>query len=874
MTEKKRRHTYLLLLLLPVAGLASLFWFYLLVTASPSGRVVQVGVYDNPPKVYQDEEGRPAGLFIELLQAIAREENWELQFTACEWNDCLESLEAGTLDLMPDVAFSQAREARFDFHAVSVAHSWSGIWSHPQVSLLGLPDLRGKRIAILSGAVQENALGKMMAGYALDYTVVSTDTLAQAFETVVEGKADAVVSNSYFAGLYGLRYGLRESPIVFNPASLYYATAKGRNLDLLQRIDAHLLHWRQDSDSVYYTALKRAMVRPQVTRVVPRILLWLLGLGTAVILLLVAMSALLRSQILKRTGELGQLAQRMEYLHRTSPVVMYQAQHTPTGLKALCVSENVSRLFGYRPEEVFSRDWWDKVHPDDIDAVRTALALLPEQQHLIHEYRIFDGQGRLRHIRDEMQYLHILPGQPGEVIGSWSDLTETRAQADKMSFLMNYDALTQLPNRVLLRQRLVQAIARARHDAGTFALLSVDLDRFKQINEAHGHGVGDEFLCVAAERMKQVLRAGDTLARVGGDEFILLLEEGADAQVASQIARKLLQRFYLPLNVGEHQLVLTASIGISLFPEDGEDSETLLKHAEIALYAAKNQGRNTLHFFTSSLSDSIRERLDMENALRSAIERNELRLYYQPQVDLASGQMAGVEALVRWQHPQLGLITPLQFIPLAEETGLIDGIGLWVLREACQQAVVWQAEGIRVPRVAVNLAVQQIEGGQLAAQVAAVLSMTGLEAARLELEITESTIMREPQKVTQAMSALRELGVKLAVDDFGTGYSSLAYLKNLPLDRLKIDRSFVRDIGDNPGDEAICRAVIGLACSLGLETVAEGVENEAQAEFLRGEGCETAQGYLYARPMPAEDLLRWLRSPQRSMARSQPRTLR
>jgi diguanylate cyclase (GGDEF)-like protein len=396
----------------------------------------------------------------------------------------------------------------------------------------------------------------------------------------------------------------------------------------------------------------------------------------------------------------------------------------------------------------------------------------------------------------------------------------------------------------------------AQRENKNLAVLFLDLDRFKTINDTLGHPVGDDLLKEAAERMQQAIRADDTLARLGGDEFVLLLEDDSTAHHAVIVAHKLLQIFNRPMFIDDHTLTVTASIGIALFPQDGKDVDTLLKHADLAMYQAKQQGRNTYQFFSSGLTTGAFERLIMENALRGAVARNELLLYYQPQINLLDRTLAGVEALVRWQHAELGLVSPGQFIPLAEDMGIIGEIGEWVLNEAVRQMAEWQADGFDVPLASVNLSVQQIDREDLAGQISAALERVNIPAKHLELEVTESMIMRQPEQAMRILDNLRQQGISLSIDDFGTGYSSLAYLKNLPLDRLKIDQSFVQDIGRDEHGEAIVRVIISLARNLGLEAVAEGVESEEQAQFLEREGCNIAQGYLFARPMPADELTR------------------
>ncbi|MEW8084352.1 MAG: EAL domain-containing protein [Candidatus Thiodiazotropha endolucinida] len=446
-------------------------------------------------------------------------------------------------------------------------------------------------------------------------------------------------------------------------------------------------------------------------------------------------------------------------------------------------------------------------------------------------------------------------------VGVFTDISQIKEAQDQINFLAHHDALTRLPNRALFRERFDHALMHARRENASIALLFLDLDRFKTVNDTLGHPVGDQVLLEVSKRMNQIIRASDTLARLGGDEFVLLLEEQTDAQHAAVVARKLIDLFSRPMIIGEHELVVTASIGITLYPNDGDDPDKLIRHADRAMYEAKQQGRNTYRFFTQALTEGALERLMMENDLRRAVARNELILHYQPIVNLETRKLQGIEALVRWQHPEQGLIAPGLFIELAEEIGIIGEIGQWVLRAACSQLARWDRDGFKVPRISVNLSVQQIDREGLITMVSEELNSSGLSPERLELEVTESMLIRNPELSRTVLSELRTLGVKFAIDDFGTGYSSLAYLKLLPLDHLKIDQSFVRDIGKDANDEAIVRAIIGMSKSLGLESVAEGVEEAHQARFLQQAGSDLAQGYLYSRPLPADEIFsNWIRT--------------
>ncbi|MEW8304598.1 MAG: EAL domain-containing protein [Candidatus Thiodiazotropha sp.] len=446
-------------------------------------------------------------------------------------------------------------------------------------------------------------------------------------------------------------------------------------------------------------------------------------------------------------------------------------------------------------------------------------------------------------------------GDTTHYVGVFTDITQIKEAQDQINFLAHHDALTQLPNRALFRERFDHALMHARRESNSIALLFLDLDRFKTVNDTLGHPSGDLVLLEVSRRMSNIIRSSDTIARLGGDEFVLLLEEQTSAQHAAVVARKLIDLFSTPMNIGEHELVVTASIGITLYPNDGDDPDLLIRHADRAMYEAKQQGRNTYRFFTQALTEGALERLMMENELRRAISRDELILHYQPIVDIKTRQLRGVEALVRWQHPKQGLIAPGRFIELAEEIGIIGDIGKWVLHTACTQLARWDRDEFLVPRISVNLSVQQIDQ-TLVMQVSDELQISALAPERLELEVTESMLMRNPELSRTVLGELKAIGVNFAIDDFGTGYSSLAYLKLLPLDRLKIDRSFVRDIGQDANDEAIVRAIIAMSNSLGLESVAEGVESPEQAQFLQQAGSDLAQGFLYSRPLSAEEIFR------------------
>ena len=434
-------------------------------------------------------------------------------------------------------------------------------------------------------------------------------------------------------------------------------------------------------------------------------------------------------------------------------------------------------------------------------------------------------------------------------------LTEqVQAAKDNLEHLVHHDVLTDLPNRTLLQDRLGQAIELARRQDRQLAVMFMDLDQFKHINDSLGHTVGDQLLQSVAQRLVGCVRHSDTVSRQGGDEFVLLLPYIEHAEDAALTAQKLLAALVLPHRIDGHTVHIGASIGISIYPDDGRDAETLIKCADSAMYHAKGNGRNNYKFFEQSMNVRAVERQFIEGGLRRALELQEFVLHYQPKINLQSGAIVGVEALIRWQHPQRGLLSPVQFVPIAEECGLILPIGRWVLREACRQARAWQDAGLPPIAVAINASAPEFRAEDFLDNLRATLEASRLEPRYLELELTESVLMRDAEATGSVLHALSDLGIKLAVDDFGTGYSSLSYLRQFPIDTLKIDQSFVSRMAHNPDDAAVVGAVISMAKSLRLRVIAEGVETAEQAAFLQTQHCDEGQGYLFGRPVAAEAL--------------------
>ena len=524
-------------------------------------------------------------------------------------------------------------------------------------------------------------------------------------------------------------------------------------------------------------------------------------------------------------------------------------------LRFTSITGGMSAKGGIHTDTMLGRTQWDCVPGMfDSDWGQRHIAQLEARQPFMNlEFEAFDDAGVRR--------WYCINGEPlfdelGHFLGyrgTGSDITERKQAEQRVHHVAQHDALTGLPNRSLLQDRLGQAVAYANRSAMPVWVMLIDLDRFKFVNDSMGHKAGDVLLVTVAARLRTALRDADTVARLSGDEFVVILNEHADEPLCPAVVQRIMDAVAQPVMLGNKEFFVTCSVGVAVFPTEGTLSENLIEHADIAMYRAKKLGRNNFQFFTPSMNDEAMERVRIEGALRNALERDEFVLHYQPQVDMKTGQIVGMEALIRWNHPELGMVPPGRFVGVAEETGLIVPIGAWVMRTACAQNKAWQLAGYPRLRVAVNLSARQFGAADLMASLEATLAETGLDAACLEIELTESLFMSDVTPAVELLHRMKALGINLSIDDFGTGYSSFSYLSRFPIDVLKIDRSFVADITHDANDAAIVSSIIALAHNLKLAVIAEGVETLAQLDYLRSHGCDEMQGYYFSKPLPAAD---------------------
>ena len=535
-------------------------------------------------------------------------------------------------------------------------------------------------------------------------------------------------------------------------------------------------------------------------------------------------------------------------------------QAAPRDGKFILVNRSFCKVTGYGSEELMSLSLTDITHPDDLpDHLKEFTALLTgEEVECDTDRRFLRKDGRTVWVHLSLTLLRDRKGSPLRAIGIVQDITGKKSAEEEIRHIANHDALTGLPNRRLFIELTRLEMAQGGRNRRKIAFLFLDLDRFKDVNDTLGHGAGDELLVEAASRIRSNLRKSDTVARVGGDEFNIILPGIARAEDGAEIASKLVESFQTPFSIAGHELRMTASIGISVYPDDDTEMENLFRYADIAMYHAKKRGRNAYQFYNPAINTRSIERMTMEGRLRHCLERGELVVHYQPQVDLNTGRIVSAESLVRWEDPVEGLLAPASFIPLAAETGIIPAIDLWVLNAACRQAMAWQDAGRAALCVTVNLSARSFQDPGLVDKISKILAGAGFPADRLVLEITEAMAMCNVESTAGRIEEIARMGMRISIDDFGTGYSSITCLKRLPVEWLKIDRSFVKDVPADPGDKAIITALAAMAHNLGMRVVAEGVETADQMEFLREAGCDEVEGYLISPPLPAEEFDRLL----------------
>ncbi|NYT65433.1 EAL domain-containing protein [Alcaligenaceae bacterium] len=814
---------------------------------------IRVGIFDNAPNLLLSEDGRPAGILGDVLQEIARREQWDLQAVECEWQTCIDKLQRGEIDLLPDVDYTPERALLYGFHEVPALHNWSQVYADPGTKIYSVLDMEGKRIVALTASVQYIFTKSLLNNFGVHATLLSVPNQESAFALVAQKQADAVVSSHYYGETHAPRYGLVATSLMYEPTRSFYVAKKHYHPQILATIDKHLAAWQDDPKSVYYSILQR-WGKAQTPSQIPVQFWW--GVAALVILLLLTLSiaALLKSQVARQTRHIKAREIWLNTILESVDAFIYIKDKN---FRYKYCNHKANDFLGLRPVDMIGRT------DSEIFTNHAGLTNIEEsdQRILNQGGRVVteDGLVSLPEHNDPRSLVTVkLPllnaeGKISGICGIATDITELKAARDTVHQLAYYDPLTKLPNRQLLLAKLDQTLLASQDSDANSAVLFIDLDDFKKLNDARGHLTGDILLCHVGERLQSVVRSYDTVARIGGDEFVVLLTQlGPTHDIAINkamyIAEKIRIALCQPFQIDGQPFWSGASIGVTMLHGGKQSTEDLLREADTAMYRSKAAGRNRVTLYQTSMQSETEERLSLERDITQAINDQQFEIYIQPQFNPAR-EVTGAELLIRWRHPERGMVPPSLFIPIAEQTGAIVRIGEWTLLQACKALMLPRIANASYP-ISINVSPNQFNEPNFVQQVKRTLLDTGAPAHRLIFEITEGVLIHNLQETLPRMADLAMLGIRFSIDDFGTGYSNFSSLKRLPLFELKIDQSLTQDTPHDPDSTVIVKLILAMAEQLGIQVVAEGVETTEQADFLLSHGCQALQGYLFMRPMP------------------------
>lgn len=854
--------------------LTALFFSSLLFSLFPApgntvaGTKLKIDLEQNPPLSFMNDQGKAGGILITLLEHIAKEEGWELEYVPASFNKCLENLQNREIDLMVTIALTPERAKIFDFNRVNVIANWGQLYASANTSIQSYFDLSGKEVAVVSKDSHQQTFRTMLDRFGIKTHYIEVDNFADVFHLLENKQVDAGVVGRFYALQNEKNFkGIKPTPLIFNPIEVHYAVPKGMHANLLATLDQHLTNLQANKSSFYYQTLDNWLGLIG-QRGLPH-WLQLSFISTAgIILLLLFFNLALRSRVKSRTKHL-----ELEILERNRAEKSLRAsEHKYRELvenansiilrmdcngNILFFNEFAEQFFGFKQAEIIGRNVVGTIVPkrdsDGHDLRRMIEQICRTPEAFTHnENENICKSGKRIWVSWTNKPLFGTNGEWEGVLAVGQDITQRKRYEADLVRQATYDPLTNLPNRSLLADRLTHAILRANRRNVELSVMLLDLDNFKIINDTMGHSVGDQLLIIVAKRLESLHVKVDTIARLGGDEFVILHDNQDGIKSAARLAEEILQLFSTPFHIAGHEFFISISLGVALYPNDGQNIDILLKHADVAMYHAKKQGKNNYQFFTPDINKDLHKRMATETQLRRALEREEFLVYYQPQIDIQNRTICGMEALLRWQPTGEHIVFPNEFIPILEETGLIVPIGEWILKTACQQAKAWTDAGWPSFTLSVNISARQFQQPNLDMKILQILKETGLNPTHLCLELTETMLMQNTEEVISKMHALRHAGIKLAIDDFGTGYSSLSYLQRMPINQLKIDRSFIATPHKNLNNSIIINTILSMAHCLNIDVVAEGVETEQQLRSLSAQNCKQIQGYYFSTPLPSD----------------------
>lgn|GEM_PF-1220798 len=823
-------------------------------------RSLRVAMFNAPPIMVVEQDGTNAGFMVELLETMAEKEGWNIEWVNLNWPEVIPKTLNHELDLIPFIAYSEDRAQYLDYNEEGILTGWGQVYVHKDALVpQNIIALSGKKIAVIKNEVYGIKLKNLCDLFIIECDFVDFQTYKQALGAIESKEVAAAVTSNLVSYSHDNPY-IKQTPIVFEPRKVLFATAKNTNADLLATIDRYTKLWRFDGSSPYYQ-LKDKYLKGIIAdeSAFPAWLVYTLLIVIGLLFFAALVALLLKKQVKKQTQDLEDQSDKIRQIINLVPHMIFA---TNTNGKLILANRYAADFFGIPMSEIEGCSQKDLIdhHPNSKNIFEDESLLLRRDAHAIQkEIEIYNVDGSKVTLNiSKVPFITRFSRTPS-VVTVGVDITDSKEYERQIQHMAQHDSLTELPNRLLLNDRIHQSLALTKRYGHSGAVLFIDLDYFKTINDSLGHMAGDTLLQKVAERLQTIVREGDTVSRLGGDEFIVQLNQlSGDPKKAERVACKIAEKINFTLaqeyNVSGNKLFSTASIGIVIYPRDAENEEAIIQRADTAMYYAKSMGRNRYAVFKKAMEKAVVRKHVLEKELRKALAESRFIIRYQPQITQDGNKFIGAEALLRWSHPTEGIISPAEFIPIAEENHLIIPIGEWVLKQVCYQIKHWLEQHGYSPFITVNLSVVQIRNSDLVSYIKKLLDQTKIPPQLLELEVTETVLLHEARVSIDILNELKKLGVKLSIDDFGTGYSSLTYLKKLPLDKLKIDRSFVKDVPGDPDSETIIRTVIGMSLDMGLEVIAEGVETKEQLDYLIKEHCSLFQGFYFDPPISLEQL--------------------
>jgi polar amino acid transport system substrate-binding protein len=817
-------------------------------------RSLRVAIFHAPPIMEVNPDGSYSGFMVELLDELAKLEHWELEWVRLYWPEVIPAALNNQIDLIPFISYSEERAEYLDYNDIGILTGWGQVFVHgSEETPKNILGLSGKTIAIIKNEIYGEKLAGLCELFIIECNFIEVSTYEEAFELLQSRKVSAFVTSNLVSYSYSNNF-VKKTPIAFEPRKVLFATAKNTNASLLKTIDHYTKLWRYDKESPYFALKQKYLSEIEQNQPIPPWVIYVLLAVLGLLLMLALISLLLRQQVKIKTQHIEEQSDKIRQIINLVPHMIFA---TNANGKLILANRYASKFFGI--------DRSNKKHHDKKDILEKAQKasnLFDDEELLLRrDAHALQKEIETFNVDNEKFVLNIskVPfitrySRTPSVVTVGVDITESKAYENQIKHMAQHDLLTGLPNKLLLNDRLEQSLVLTKSYGHSGAVLFIDLDYFKNINDSLGHAIGDELLKEVARRIKSQVREGDTVARHSGDEFIVHLNhlsghpskaESFAKNIAEAINFAIAQEYEFEGN----KLFTTASIGIVIYPSSAKTVESIIKRAETAMYYAESMGRNRYAVFTRAMEKAVVRRQVLESELRKALQESRFILRFQPQIADDDYKCIGAEALLRWSHPTEGIVSPTEFIPIAEQNHLIIPIGEWVLKQVCHQIKYWLETYGYSPFITVNLSAVQIRNSDLVHYIEKLLEQTQIPPHLLELEITETVLLHEGRASIEVLNQLRNLGLKLSIDDFGTGYSSLNYLKRLPLDKLKIDRSFVKDIPGDPDSETIINTIINMSHDMGLEVIAEGVETKEQLNYLLAEQCCLFQGFYFDPPL-------------------------